>query len=99
MVLQDPKRPETHFSTHRNRNFIGQTMHLAGHAFIDCAFDSCTLVLTNGPVFTQNVRFHRCNFRLEYDILWSDPKSRSQLRQLLDLIDGAPDAGGRIGDD
>ena len=66
--MQDPKRPETHFSTHRNRNFIGQTMHLAGHAFIDCAFDSCTLVLTNGPVFTQNVRFHRCNFRLEYDL-------------------------------
>ena len=86
-------------STHRNRTFTSQTMHLGGHAFIDCAFESCTLVLTNGPVFTQNVRFHNCNFRLEYDILWSDPKSRSQLRQLLDLIDGAPDAGGRIGDD
>ena len=70
-----------------------------GDAHDELAFDSCTLVLTNGPVFTQNVRFHRCNFRLEYDILWSDPKSRSQLRQLLDLIDGAPDAGGRIGDD
>ncbi|HAW95633.1 MAG TPA: hypothetical protein DCX60_05100 [Phycisphaerales bacterium] len=96
--MQENQNPENHLSTHRNRNFVGQTMHLAGHAFIDCTFDGCTLVLTNGPVFTKNVRFHRCNFRLEYDILWSDAKSRSQLRQLLDLIDGAPDAGGRIGD-
>ena len=84
---------------HHGRTFTGQTMHLAGHAFVECSFDSCTLVLTNGPVYTQNVRFQNCNFRLEYDILWGDPKSRSQLRQLLDLIDGAPDAGGRIGED
>jgi len=97
--MDDPKNQGLKLSIHRNRTFTSQTMHLAGHAFIDCAFESCTLVLTNGPVFTQNVRFQNCNFRLEYDILWSDPKSRSQLRQLLDLIDGAPDAGGRIGDD
>jgi len=97
--MQDQPRPELHLSVHRNRTFTSQTMHMAGHAFIDCAFEECTLVLTNGPVYTQNVRFHNCNFRLEYDILWSDPKSRSQLRQLLDLIDGAPDAGGRIGDE
>ena len=97
--MQDHQNPELHLSTHRNRTFTSQTMHLAGHAFIDCAFEACTLVLTNGPVFTKNVRFHNCNFRLEYDIHWSDPKSRSQLRQLLDLIDGAPDAGGRIGED
>ena len=97
--MEQPNPRGMPLTTHRNRTFTGQTMHLAGHAFFDCAFEGCTLVLTNGPVFTKNVRFQNCNFRLEYDILWGDPKSRSQLRQLLDLIDGAPDAGGRIGTD
>lgn len=79
---------------HENRTFAGQTIHLAGGAFIDCVFDGCTIVVSNGPFVNKNIQFRRCNWRLEYDILWGSPESRSNLRRLIDMIDGAPDATG-----
>jgi hypothetical protein len=79
---------------HENRTFAAQTVHLTGQAFVNCTFEGCTVVVTNGPFVTQNVQFRRCNWRVEVDILWGSPESRSALRRLLDLIDGAPDATG-----
>ena len=79
---------------HENRTFAAQTVHLTGQAFVNCTFEGCTVVVTNGPFITQNVQFRRCNWRVEVDILWGSPESRSALRRLLDLIDGAPDATG-----
>lgn len=87
-----PGGPHLHLTRHENRTFTAQTIHLAGNAFIGCVFDGCTLVLTNAPWFTQNTQFRRCNWRVEYDILWGAPDSRSNLRRVLDMIDGAPDA-------
>jgi hypothetical protein len=34
-------------------------------------------------------KFENCNWRLEYDVLWGDPNTRSNIRQILDMIDGA----------
>jgi hypothetical protein len=73
---------------HEKRNFVGQTVHLAGSAFIDCTFDSCTLVLTGSPfVFQGQCRVQRCNWRIEYDILWGAPATRMQLRAILDQME------------
>ncbi len=73
---------------HEKRSFVAQTIHLAGHAFVDCSFDSCTLVLTNAPfVFSGQCRVQRCNWRIEYDLLWGAPAMRTQLRQILDSMD------------
>lgn len=73
---------------HEKRSFVAQTVHLAGNAFVDCSFDSCTLVLTNAPfVFSGQCRVQRCNWRIEYDILWGAPAMRTQLRQILDSMD------------
>ena len=73
---------------HEKRSFVAQTVHLAGHAFVDCSFDSCTLVLTNAPfVFSGQCKVQRCNWRIEYDLLWGAPAMRMQLRQILDSMD------------
>lgn len=78
---------------HEKRSFVGQTLHLAGNAFVDCSFDSCTLVLTNSPfVFSGQCRVQRCNWRIEYDILWGAPSMRLQLRQILDSMDSPTEA-------
>ncbi|MCA9286160.1 MAG: hypothetical protein KDA22_13125 [Phycisphaerales bacterium] len=74
------------------RTFVGQTIHLAGGAFINCTFDSCTLVLSNTPFVLQGGRFARCNWRIEYDVLWGAPETRAGLRRVLDMIDSAPEA-------
>ncbi|MSR45004.1 MAG: hypothetical protein EXS15_06600 [Phycisphaerales bacterium] len=82
---------------HEKRSFVAQTIHLAGNAFVDCSFDSCTLVLTNAPfVFSGQCRVQRCNWRVEYDLLWGAPAMRVQLRQILDSMDagGEPSPGG-----
>jgi hypothetical protein len=77
---------------HDKRTFVAQTVHLAGHAFVDCTFDGCTLVLTNSPfAFSGQTRVMRCNWRLEFDILWGAPATRAQLRQIIDVMDSAPE--------
>ncbi len=73
---------------HEKRTFTAQTVQLAGNAFVDCTFDSCTLVLTNAPfVFSGKCLVQRCNWRIEYDLLWGAPAMRAQLRQILDSMD------------
>lgn len=93
--MQQPQ-PSTPFplTRHENRTFVAQTVYVAGCQFINCVFESCTIVVTNGPFLTQGVQFRRCNWRIDVDILWGAPESRSNLRRLLDMIDGAPDATG-----
>ncbi|MBX3355260.1 MAG: hypothetical protein KF724_06145 [Phycisphaeraceae bacterium] len=88
----NPQQPQLALTRHEKRTFTAQTVHLAGNAFVDCVFDGCTLVLTNAPWFSQNTQFRRCNWRIDYDVLWGAPESRSNLRRVLDLIDGALDA-------
>ncbi len=79
---------QVQLTRHEKRSFTAQTVHLAGNAFVDCTFDSCTLVLSNAPfVFSGQCRVQRCNWRIEYDLLWGAPAMRLQLRQILDSMD------------
>ena len=89
-----PSQPRIQLTRHENRTFVAQTLYMTGYHFVNCIFDGCTIVVTSGPFITHGVQFRRCNWRVEVDILWGSPESRSNLRRLLDLIDGAPDATG-----
>jgi len=87
-AAQQQQQAPIQLTRHEKRNFVGQTVHLAGSAFIDCTFDSCTLVLTGSPfVFQGQCRVQRCNWRIEYDILWGAPATRMQLRAILDQME------------
>lgn len=88
-----PGQTQVQLTRHEKRTFSGQTIHLAGNAFVDCIFDGCTMVLTNTPfVFSGACRLQRCNWRIEFDLLWGAPATRAQLRQILDSMDNASDA-------
>lgn len=83
---------QVQLTRHEKRSFVAQTVHLAGNAFVDCTFDSCTLILSNAPfVFHGQCRVQRCNWRIEYDLLWGAPAMRAQLRQILDSMDSVVD--------
>ena len=73
---------------HEGEAFRSQTVHIAGHGFQNCTFDNCTLVVSNTPFLMTGCQINNCNWRIEYDVLWGDPRSRAALRELIDLIDG-----------
>ena len=77
---------------HDGETFTSATVFASGHAWFNCRFTGCTIVVTNTPVLFENNQFQNCNWRVEWDILWGDPGTRSGLRTLLDAIDGAGDA-------
>jgi len=82
---------------HVDEEFISETVFLSGHAYIRCKFERCTLIVTNVPFVLSQNRIAGCNWRIEYDVMWGDPNSRSNLRRLLDAIDGALDELGMPG--
>ena len=62
---------------HENEVFRSQTVLLSGHGYINCQISLCTLAITNTPFLLNGCRFENCNWRLEYDVLWGDPKTRA----------------------
>jgi len=87
-----PNQRQIQFTKFENATFDAQTVHMAGKAFLGCTFNRCTLIVSNVHFVCQGCHMVGCNWRVEYDVLWGDPNTRSRLRQLLDMIDGAPDA-------
>ena len=73
---------------HENEVFKSQTVMLSGHGYINCQFSLCTLILTNTPTALRGCAFESCNWRFEYDVIWGDPNTLKQLRQILDAIAG-----------
>lgn len=88
------KRRGTPLVMHEGERFSSQVVSLTGHWYRGCEFDRCTMLLTGPQYRMEGCRLMACNFRVEYDVLAGDPFTRSQLRQILDLIDGALDAAG-----
>jgi hypothetical protein len=74
---------------HTGQTFRAQTVYLAGNGYENCAFEGCTIVVTNAPFVLNGCRMNNCNWRIEYDLLWGDPAHRQRLRELVQLIDGA----------
>lgn len=74
---------------HENETFKSQTVMLSGHAYINCHFSLCTLIVRNTPMMLEGCSFESCNWHLKFDLLWGDPNTRNSIRQILDLIDGS----------
>jgi hypothetical protein len=80
---------------HKKETYRSQTIHVAGNAYLNCNFESCTLVVTNAPfqMIESNIK-RDCNWRIELDVLAGDPRATQNLRLLLQIIEG-PDQGKR----
>jgi hypothetical protein len=50
---------------HRNLAFVNQVVYLSGHAFVDCTFRDCTLVMRSFDFVFSRVRIENCIWHVD----------------------------------
>ena len=48
-----------------NITFRDQTVYMAGHAFVNCTFDHCTIIVRESTGVLENFRFNACVWHLD----------------------------------
>lgn len=74
---------------HENQTFTNQTVYISGQAFIGCTFTGCTLVLRETIYHLQNCTFERCNWHVDWVLMWGSPESLREIKALVNLIEQA----------
>src|SRR3954452_12163778 len=85
-----PRRSATMLLTkHENQAFTNQTVYISGQAFINCTFTACTLILRETIYHLQNCTFERCNWHVDWVLMWGSPESLREIKALVGLIEQA----------
>lgn len=74
---------------HENQTFTNQTVYISGQAFINCTFTACTLILRETVYHLQNCSFERCNWHVDWVLMWGSPESIREIKALVSLIEQA----------
>jgi hypothetical protein len=74
---------------HENQTFTNQTVYISGQAFINCTFQACTLILRETIYHLQNCTFERCNWHVDWVLMWGSPESIREIKALVSLIEQA----------
>src|SRR5882724_10142624 len=74
---------------HENETFQNQTVYISGQAFINCTFIACTLILRETVYHLQNCTFERCNWHVDWVLMWGSPESVREIKALVNLIEQA----------
>ena len=74
---------------HEGETFHNQTVYISGQAFINCTFTACTLILRETIYHLQNCTFERCNWHVDWVLMWGSPESVREIKSLVDMIDKA----------
>lgn len=74
---------------HENVTFTNQTVYISGQAFIGCTFQACTLILRETIYHLQNCSFERCNWHVDWVLMWGSPESLREIKALVGLIEQA----------
>ncbi len=74
---------------HEGENFRDQTMYISGQAFIRCQFVGCTLVLRETVYHLEGCTFERCNWHVDWVLLWGSPESLREIKALVSMIEQA----------
>lgn len=74
---------------HEDQTFTNQTIYISGQAFIRCKFLGCTLVLKQAVYHMEGCHFERCNWHLDWILMWGAPESIREIKALVDMIDQA----------
>lgn len=89
---------------HEGETFINQTVYISGQAFVKCTFVACTLVLRETVYHLDSCTFERCNWHVDWVLMWGSPESLREIKALVSLIETAqaqqniqPGAGGAAG--
>src|ERR1700683_4246440 len=74
---------------HEGETFINQTVYISGQAFIRCNFTACTLVLRETLYHLDGCTFERCNWHVDWVLMWGSPESLREIKALVGLIEQA----------
>jgi len=74
---------------HEGETFQNQTVYISGQAFIRCKFVACTLVLRESVYHLEGCTFERCNWHVDWVLMWGSPESVREIKSLVDMIEKA----------
>lgn len=74
---------------HEGETFRNQTVYISGQAFINCGFTACTLILRETVYHLQNCTFERCNWHVDWVLMWGSAESVREIKALVNLIEEA----------
>ena len=74
---------------HEGETFINQTVYISGQAFIRCNFVACTLVLRETVYHMEGCSFERCNWHVDWELMWGSPESLREIKALVAMIETA----------
>jgi hypothetical protein len=74
---------------HEGVTFKDQTIYISGQAFVRCHFIGCTLVLRETVRYLEGCTFERCNWHVDWVLMWGSPESLQEIKALVTLIERA----------
>src|SRR6185503_5382149 len=74
---------------HEGETFRNQTVYISGQAFIRCQFVACTLVLRETVYHLEGCSFERCNWHVDWVLMWGSPESIREIKALVSLMEQA----------
>ena len=74
---------------HEGETFLNQTVYISGQAFIRCNFVACTLVLRETVYHLEGCTFERCNWHVDWVLMWGRPESLREIKALVNMIEQA----------
>jgi hypothetical protein len=83
------KEPILLLTKHEGETFVNQTVYISGQAFINCTFTACTLVLRETVYHLDRCTFERCNWHVDWVLLWGSPDSVREIKALIAMIEQA----------
>jgi hypothetical protein len=74
---------------HESETFLNQTVYISGQAFVRCNFIACTLILRETVYHLEGCTFERCNWHVDWVLMWGSPESIREIKALVGLIEQA----------
>jgi len=74
---------------HEGETFRNQTVYISGQAFIRCTFTACTLILRETVYHLEGCTFERCNWHVDWVLMWGSPESLREIKALVSMIEQA----------
>jgi len=72
---------------HEGVTFQNQTVYISGQAFVRCNFVACTLILRETVYYLEGCTFERCNWHVDWVLMWGSPESIREIKALVGLIE------------
>jgi hypothetical protein len=74
---------------HEGESFRNQTVYISGQAFVRCTFTGCTLILRETVYHLEGCTFERCNWHVDWVLMWGSPESLRDIKALVNMIEQA----------